>query len=122
LPGRCSLPNGRRKAAHEDGDTGEDGIEEIEGPRCANAHEVGTRKGTGTGKAVTSLGAYALRDSNSLDLWLLQVDHLGARIPAFRARELSFLQTSSLHPDGQCHRSCPWQVPEIHICCLAEQI
>jgi hypothetical protein len=31
------------KAANEDGDTCEDGIEEIEGPYCANANEVEQR-------------------------------------------------------------------------------
>lgn len=36
--------------------------------------------GTGTEKAVNSLGACALRDSKSLDPWLLHVDHLGGRI------------------------------------------
>ena len=36
-------PMAEGKAANEDGDTGEDGIEEIEGPHCADAYEVEER-------------------------------------------------------------------------------
>ena len=36
-------PMAKGKAANEDGDTCEDGIEEIEGPHCANTNEVEQR-------------------------------------------------------------------------------
>ena len=38
---RYPMPEG--KAANEDGDTSEDGIEEVEGPYCADAYEVKQR-------------------------------------------------------------------------------
>ena len=54
-----------------------------------------SRQGHGAEKAVTSLGACALRDSKSLDQWLLHVDHLGGRIQ--RSVHAHFLSFKLLH-------------------------
>ncbi len=52
-------------------------------------------QGHGAEKAVTSLGACALGDSKSLDLWLLHVDHLGGWIQ--RPVYAHFLSFKLLH-------------------------
>jgi len=43
MPDRCSSPNGRKRSRQQDGDSGEDGIEEIKGPDRADAYEVEER-------------------------------------------------------------------------------